>query len=230
MQPLPTENTYKFTLEDAKDAFPIEYLKWWEANEREKHRLETDTRYWIEQQLMHRLSTVEVAELFKNRKGVRVQLKELVKELKDELSKYPDIQRLIERTARKSTKASPAEIDLCIWFYGMVCVKLPREETERKLKRLSGILMFLSNKKTALAGSKSQINLARQVSIDSFIEFNSSGFASCIWHNDGSPSMKWYSDKNTVWCFGCNRGGDTIDVVQQVYDVDFNKALSIILN
>jgi len=43
-------------------------------------------------------------------------------------------------------------------------------------------------------------------------------------HDERSPSCTLYLDENRVWCFGCNRGGDVIDLVQLVLGVDFVEA------
>jgi len=82
----------------------------------------------------------------------------------------------------------------------------------------------------SLENIKINIDAAKEVSMERFIQFNYSGFANCIWHDERTPSMHYYSDDNKVKCFGCDRSGDVIDVVQQLNSVDFKEAVNIILN
>jgi hypothetical protein len=71
---------------------------------------------------------------------------------------------------------------------------------------------------------------ARAVPIPNFIKINHAGFASCLWHNEDTPSMKYYPKNNKVHCFGCGAGGDVVDVVGKIYGLDFKQALAYILN
>lgn len=73
------------------------------------------------------------------------------------------------------------------------------------------------------------ITRARAIPLSNFIKFNSGGFAPCLWHNERTPSMKWYYQRNKVYCFACNIHKDSIDVVMQQNSVDFNTALRLIL-
>lgn len=74
------------------------------------------------------------------------------------------------------------------------------------------------------------VERAKTVPISRFIKMNYSNFACCLWHNEKTPSMKWYPDKNKLYCFGCNAHKDVIDVVMQQHSVDFKEAIKIILN
>lgn len=64
--------------------------------------------------------------------------------------------------------------------------------------------------------------------ISDFIQFDKAGFASCIWHNEKTASMKYYPKDNRVHCFGCSKSGDIIDVIQQLQGCSFKEALTII--
>lgn len=85
------------------------------------------------------------------------------------------------------------------------------------------------SKKTNTSLNLDDITRAREVPIPRYIKFNNSGFAPCLWHNERTPSMKYYIERNKVYCFACNAHKDTIDVVQQQNGVDFNTALRLIL-
>lgn len=78
--------------------------------------------------------------------------------------------------------------------------------------------------------SKDQINEARKFPIDSLIKFNSAKKACCIWHSEKSASMTFYPKTNSVYCFGCNKKADVIDVVQQIHSFKFKEAVNFIIH
>lgn len=51
----------------------------------------------------------------------------------------------------------------------------------------------------------------------------------CILHDDSTASMKLY-ENNTYYCFGCNQGGDTIDLLMKKRGVDFISAVKWLTN
>lgn len=70
----------------------------------------------------------------------------------------------------------------------------------------------------------SETELAKSYPIDSLIEFKHKK-ACCIWHNEKTPSMAYYPNTNSVYCFGCGKYGDTIDVFRQLHNCDFKAAV-----
>lgn len=68
----------------------------------------------------------------------------------------------------------------------------------------------------------------KRVPITDYIEFNPAGFAHCKWHNEKTPSMKYYEDTNTVYCFGCGESADVIKVVRHLNNCSFLEALKIL--
>lgn len=72
---------------------------------------------------------------------------------------------------------------------------------------------------------------AKAVPIANYLKFNSQGFAHCIWHKEKTPSLKYYPDKNKVYCYGgCAKSADTIDVVMALHNCSLKEAIKIILN
>lgn len=55
------------------------------------------------------------------------------------------------------------------------------------------------------------------------LSVNRSGFVSCPFHNERTPSMK-VNDKGYK-CFGCGKGGDVIDFVQSFFQLSFKDAI-----
>lgn len=84
-------------------------------------------------------------------------------------------------------------------------------------------LKIKANRKVPL-----NIEEARMVPIPQFIEFSSAGFAKCLWHDERTPSMRYYKDKNVVHCFGGCGTKDVIEVVKALHQVDFNRAVEIL--
>lgn len=98
-------------------------------------------------------------------------------------------------------------------------------------KRLKQILSFMEIKELPPGQIDLLVELprAKSVPITDFIKFNHSGFAPCIFHTESTPSMKYYKKQNRVECFGCHNGGDCIDVVRQLYNLDVLHAVKFIL-
>ena len=60
---------------------------------------------------------------------------------------------------------------------------------------------------------------AREVAEMNGFHPNRSGFICCPLHHEKTASLKLY--QNGTWhCFGCNRGGSSIDLVAQLYGLD----------
>lgn len=77
--------------------------------------------------------------------------------------------------------------------------------------------------------SNDTLKTAKSVPIPRFIKFDGQGNARCIWHNERTGSMHYYEKQNRVKCFGCDKMGDVIDVVQTMYNVNLQGAIEIIL-
>lgn len=82
-----------------------------------------------------------------------------------------------------------------------------------------------------------KVDQAKQYPIDQLVaQFSDSqrgvGFkrnTKCILHDDSTASMKLY-ENNTYYCFGCNQGGDTIDLLMKKRGVDFISAVKWLTN
>lgn len=63
------------------------------------------------------------------------------------------------------------------------------------------------------------------------IEVRSSGRNSkaiCPFHPDTNPSLVIFKDKNSFYCFSCNKGGSVIDFVMLSENCDFRKSIEIL--
>lgn len=105
----------------------------------------------------------------------------------------------------------------------MLYVDFFADQVRKKLERVERVLMFAGRPKNTDGALK--VEQAKQYPISSLLKFNGGGFACCVWHNEKTPSMKYYKKENRVYCFGCNRGGDAIDVAQVVHGCSFEEAV-----
>lgn len=52
---------------------------------------------------------------------------------------------------------------------------------------------------------------------------NRAGYICCPFHNERTPSLKFFPDGGW-YCFGCHAGGSSIDFVMRLFDLDFRQA------
>lgn len=76
-----------------------------------------------------------------------------------------------------------------------------------------------------VAKNNSDLERVKVYPISKLIDFNKKQ-ASCIWHNDTTPSLHFYEKTNTVYCFGCGKHGDVLDVYRTIHNCSFKDALS----
>jgi hypothetical protein len=94
-------------------------------------------------------------------------------------------------------------------------------KTPENLKSLMSVATALPLKKEEVTKLKKRskptgntdLEKAKSIPLTTFLKFNVAGFASCPLHGrDSEPSFKLYP--NNRWhCFGCGKGGDTIDFI-----------------
>lgn len=74
---------------------------------------------------------------------------------------------------------------------------------------------------------KSSLNLI-DVAKHYGIEVSRSGFTSCLFHSEHTPSLKLYDDH--FYCFGCGKSGDVIALIAQRLNVSQFESAKIIMN
>ena len=68
------------------------------------------------------------------------------------------------------------------------------------------------------------------------VDFDARPVACCPLHDEDTPSMRYYEETNTFYCFGCRRGGDVINLHRQFTErqtgskVKFNEAIEFLYN
>jgi hypothetical protein len=93
--------------------------------------------------------------------------------------------------------------------------------------KIKSELYLLSSNREPKEGdiTSRMIQTAKEYPMENLITFNRSGFASCPWHQEKTPSLHKMRNANKVYCFGCHKSADPIDWVQQRDGVDFPTAV-----
>lgn len=66
---------------------------------------------------------------------------------------------------------------------------------------------------------------AKSYPVENLLELKK-GFACCPWHNERTPSLKYYPKTNSCYCFGsCGKAYDAIDLYMLKYGVGFKDAV-----
>ena len=68
------------------------------------------------------------------------------------------------------------------------------------------------------------------------VDFDARPVACCPLHDEDTPSMRYYEETNTFYCFGCRKGGDVITLHRQFTERQtssmptFNEAVEFLYN
>lgn len=54
---------------------------------------------------------------------------------------------------------------------------------------------------------------------DLIVDFDLKPVTKCPLHDENTPSMRYYHDTNTFYCWGCGRGGDIIELHRKFCDI-----------
>ena len=173
------------------------------------------------------LSELELAIAFPE---ARQSIKENIKEDKARLAELLIEEREIKNTIDQHvTHYTNNEIlkEWLVWLW----IESKREKINARINRNKNILFLIEQVKTLGTGENlyTNIELAKQTPISEYINFDRSGFSKCIWHNESKPSLKFYQDKNKAHCFSCDKSGDVIDIVRELYGLNFIEAVKFIL-
>ena len=76
-----------------------------------------------------------------------------------------------------------------------------------------------------------QIRIARETPITEVISQYAQvvrGMVKCPIHQEKTASLKVYPNTNSWYCFGCHKGGSTIDFVMYINNLEFNDAVKLL--
>lgn len=69
---------------------------------------------------------------------------------------------------------------------------------------------------------KERVSMSEALSVYGY-EINRAGYIICPFHSEKTASCKIYEYR--FHCFGCGAGGDVIDFVKKLFDINFNQAI-----
>jgi hypothetical protein len=97
-------------------------------------------------------------------------------------------------------------------------------------------LLFLAQKRKAKGGvSDSEVQHALATPIQDILKqkFQRSDnklIGLCPLHKEKSPSFYIYTKNNSFYCYGCQAGGDAINLMRQLHDFSFVQAVRYLVN
>jgi len=74
-------------------------------------------------------------------------------------------------------------------------------------------------------GTENNLLKAKAFPIEQLLEFNNAGFAKCVNHEEKTPSMKLYKNRNKAHCFSCHGDFDSIDIKMKLENLTLNEAI-----
>lgn len=119
------------------------------------------------------------------------------------------------------------EINLDKLFYENVLPVFPKQKEEKKFKRYNN--EDLGNGEI----SETDVEKARKADCSKFVNIAKKGYdkswAHCPLHEgDNTPSFCCYEGEYGWYCYGCGEGGDAIELIKKLYNLDFKEAVKFI--
>ena len=105
------------------------------------------------------------------------------------------------------------------YFHSKILKEKLKQETKFVHKKLPPAKQqkFDNDKERALA-----------VPITEFVDFRPHRKALCLFHKEKTPSMTYYPQTNTFYCWGCGKSGDVIDIVMCLNNMSFKEAMDFL--
>lgn len=104
-------------------------------------------------------------------------------------------------------------------------------EIKHQIARLQRLLTVANGKKIKGEITQEQIQQARSIPLESIVnqpfkKFGKALIGLCPLHKEKTPSFRIYLENNTCWCFGCQQGGDVINLVRLLHGYSFREAVA----
>lgn len=137
---------------------------------------------------------------------------------------YPTAKTVAKRHIKERVEELQNEIEIAA-LYGRDTKKMYDE-----IKKLSFQMAYLTDTQKATKAGLSEIDIqhAKEVPISNFLQVNRDKKIKCIFHADKTASLHIYPT-NRFYCFGCNKSGSVVDIVMQLYGLDFLTAVKKII-
>lgn len=108
---------------------------------------------------------------------------------------------------------------------------------DRHIARLKGLLAVVQGRGSKNRITEEEIQQALHTPIKSIanqhlrlIKNGKNLVGLCSFHNEIHPSFFIYPETNSFYCYGCQKGGNVINFVQEYYNFSFEKAVEFLLN
>lgn len=82
-------------------------------------------------------------------------------------------------------------------------------------------------RRTRASADGDEVARAKEYPIGELVKFVA-GKAPCLWHNEKTASMHYYAENNHVYCFGCGKSADSIDVLRALRGCSFTEAINFL--
>lgn len=153
-------------------------------------------------------------------------LKRATKANKDQLKQIHQEQEESRKKIMSLSRTLPAREEMV--EIDAVTFEMAKNKVAERIGYNERILSLLGRTQNGSSENEPlDIQRAKAFPISDLIEFKH-GFACCIWHNERTGSMKYYPKTNHVHCYGCQKHGDAIDVVQQLHNLDLRGAVKFL--
>lgn len=132
-----------------------------------------------------------------------------------------EIERLVERKREIRNKAFATDQEERVTEILLDGVDDLIESYNKEINNKQVMLMSSQKKNDTL---EVNVERAKEFPIDSLIEFQNNK-ACCVFHDERTPSLHYYKNTNSVYCWGCHKYGDSIEVAMALWGVDFKTAV-----
>lgn len=181
----------------------------------------------IEQELKQsiRISEHELPKVFPEAKPI------LLEKLKEWETIKENIRTIIKKKLRIINAKSAPENR---WFWQSLTAEIDGQkivEIDKHITRLKRLQIFYSDSGPPRKGiGRYDIERIKSIPIEEVlnIKFRRSGnklFGLCPLHKEKTPSFYIYQKSNSFYCFGCQKGGDIINLIQLLYSYSFVEAV-----
>ena len=175
----------------------------------------------------------ELLEIFPEAKECLAKKIKKLETIKKELIEV--IKKKLDIVEKKSTPNNQ-------WFWYEVIKAFEGQdllEIENKLIKIKYLLSISYNKKAMLKNKTTKQTIERllNIPIENIISGNTklrkvgkNLLGLCPFHNEKSPSFYIYTETNSFYCFGCQTGGNVINLAMKLYGYSFKEAVRFLNN
>lgn len=110
------------------------------------------------------------------------------------------------------------------WFLEVID-EILKQPAFRESKKIIGEWQFLLKPRIIEGITDEMIETAKQFSIVNLLGEPTMNKYLCIFHEDKNPSMHYYPETNTVFCFSCGESADSIKIYQHLNNCNFIEAV-----